>query len=86
MAGYQYSAERPGLFTEEGQVRFIRIRDKVNGLLRSAGAFRLQELGAVSWEEIACVDRMVELGELAEWPRDCWGQYRVFSTPQVHNR
>lgn len=86
--GYDYAKERPGLFTEEGQVLFIKWRDKVKLLLKVAGAFRMEELGACSWEELACIDRMVELGELVEFKRDCWGQYRVFAIPKpkVHNR
>jgi hypothetical protein len=82
---YSYERERPGLFTEEGQVRFIKVRDKVKSLLETAGAFRLAETGIASWEDIACIDRMVELGELVELRRECWGQYRVFTTPKVHN-
>ena len=83
---YNYQTERSALFTESGQVRFIQVRDRVKELLKVAGAFRLEEAAISSWEEVACVDRMVEMGELVEWPRDCWGQYRVFSTPKVHNR
>ena len=82
---YDYATERPSLFSEEGQVRFIRVRDKVLAALRLAGAFRLQELSIAGWEDMACVDRMVELGELVELKRECWGQFRVFTTPQVHN-
>jgi hypothetical protein len=83
---YDYKAEREYLFTEPGQRIFIRVRDQVNELLKKAGAFRLEEAGICAWEQVACVDRMVELGELIEWPRECWGQYRVFTTPKVHNR
>lgn len=83
---YNYEKERERLFTEAGQRLFIKTRDRVNGLLRTAGAFRLQEAQVCSWDEIACIDRMVELGELVEFPRACWGQYRVFTTPEVHNR
>lgn len=83
---YEYATERPNLFTEEGQTRFIKVRDKVNLLIKAAGVFRLQEAGIGSWEEMACVDRMVEMGELVEFDRPCWGQYRVFTTPQIHNR
>ena len=82
---YDYATERADLFTEKGQVRFLRIRDKVNAALRLTGAFRLQELQISQWEDVACVDRMVELGELIEFKRECWGQYRVFTTAQVHN-
>jgi hypothetical protein len=32
-----------------------------------------------SWQMQACIDRMIELGELTEVsPPGCWGQYRVF--------
>jgi hypothetical protein len=82
---YDYNTQRKDLFTEEGQVRFIRVRDKVRALIESSGAFRMQESGIASWEDMACVDRMVEIGELVEFPRECWGQYRVFTTPKVHN-
>lgn len=82
---YEYQAERAELFTEQGQIRFIKIRDKVLAAMRLTGAFRLQELGIANWQDIACIDRMVELGELIELKRECWGQYRVFTTSQVHN-
>lgn len=81
---YNYQIERQGLFTEQGQIRFIGIRDRVNQLIKNSGAFRLREAKIGSWEEIACVDRMVELGELVELERNRWGQYRVFTSPEVH--
>lgn len=84
--GYDYQKERAGLFTEDGQVRFIGIRDRIRYLIETAGAFRLEEANISDWSDIACVDRMVELGELVEFKRECWGQYRVFTTPKVHNR
>lgn len=83
---YKYEDHREGLFTEQGQLTFIKVRDKVKYLLETVGAFRLEEASICSWEEIACVDRMVEIGELIEFKRECWGQYRVFTTPKVHNR
>lgn len=82
---YNYYELKDELFTDDGQRRFIKIRDKILALIKSAGAFRLAEAEIVAWEDIACVDRMVELGELVEWPRECWGQFRTFTTPQVHN-
>ncbi len=82
----RYADLRADIFTESGQIRFLKIRDKIQAAIISSGAFRLQELGIVAWEDVACVDRMVELGELVEFTRDCWGQFRVFTTPQIHNR
>jgi hypothetical protein len=89
---YSYAAERPKLFTEEGQSAFLKIRDAAKELLEIAGAFRQSELlmrasiGGDSWFQIACVDRLVEIGEIVEIPRDCWAQFKVYSSPKVHNR
>lgn len=89
---YQYTAERSKLFTEEGQRDFLKVRDAAKALLEEAGAFRQMELltraslGGDSWFQIACVDRLVELGEIVELPRNCWTQYKVYSSPEVHNR
>jgi len=87
--GYKYQSERPRIFTDEGQRDFLKIRDEAHRLLKVAGAFRaLEVLHVASGDTFfmaACLDRLVELGEIVELPRQCWGQYRVFSSPQVHN-
>lgn len=81
---YSYQTERPGLFTEEGSVMFTAIRDKVHALLNQAGAVRCDKAisaarSGSSWMMLACMDRLVELGEVKEitGPDTC-GQYRVF--------
>ena len=81
---YTYEGEKRALFTEEGQVMFLKIRDNINRLLESAGAVRMQEAISVvtgsSWTMLACVDRMVELGEIREITgQGVAGQYRVFT-------
>lgn len=90
--GYDYQAERQEIFTEGGQAIFLKIRDRCDGLLRLAGAFTLEQAicgkssesfgGGTNWFHIACLDRMVELGELVEVGR-CgpWAQDRVFARP-----
>lgn len=88
---YNYETEKQKLFTEAGQKLFLAVRDNVQELLRVAGAFRRShvqpKLGAYdNWEVMAAVDRLVELGEIVKLPRQCWGQYEVFTTPEVHNR
>jgi hypothetical protein len=89
---YVYEQERPKVFTEQGQEMFLKIRDTARELLRSAGAFRQQELLMAShctgdsFAMLACIDRLVELKEIVELPRDCWSQFKVYTTPQVHNR
>ena len=37
---YDYAVERPKLFTEEGQVLFLAIRDQAKKLVEYAGAVR----------------------------------------------
>lgn len=81
---YDYATERPAIFTEDGQVMLLKIRDNAARLIQAAGAVRFQEMTANvvgdSWTMLACVDRLVELGELREVtpPGSCAGQHRVF--------
>ncbi len=86
---YNYQTQKPNLFTEEGQVMFLKVRDKAKKLLTIAGAFRqhevLNDLTGDGWDMIACVDRLVELGEIEEIPRQCWTQYKIYSTKEKHS-
>ena len=69
---YCYQTEKPKLFQEENQAVFLCIRDQVQRLLKSSGAVRMGEaahlpagVGAAdSWTMFACVDRLVEIGEI----------------------
>ena len=72
---YKYEDERANLFTEDGQVLFLAVRDAANQLLTIAGAFKadraldaaVKKLGvATNWGAYAVLDRMVELDELKE--------------------
>lgn len=83
---YNYGTERKYVFTEDGQVVFLQVRDHVAKLLREAGAFQMEKAfqgikgGYGSWEAMACVDRLVELGEIREITPPGWaGQYRTFT-------
>lgn len=85
---YSYQALRPSLFTEENQRAFLKVRDHVRHLLKTAGAFTMGKaipsgVAGDSWTQMAFVDRMVELGELVEVTRhsDVAGQFRVFVDP-----
>lgn len=81
---YSYLVEKNSLFTDDGQRMFLKIRDRANQLLTQAGAFRMMEVfrGAGSGDSftmLACVDRMVELGEIKELTgHGCCGQHRTF--------
>lgn len=87
MPGYDYVTERPTLFTEHGQVMFLKIRDNASRLIAEAGAARMQEImrgvAGDTWAMLACVDRLVELGELRELtaPLSVAGQHRIFTAP-----
>lgn len=80
---YKYIEQKAGLFTESGQVMYVAIRDNVTRLLAAAGAVRMDRamsgVSGDSWMMLACLDRMVELGELRELTGpDVAGQDRVF--------
>lgn len=81
---YSYLEQKSNLFTEEGQVTFLEIRDKVNKLLSQSGAVLMRNaIGGTTgnvWLLLACVDRMVELNEIEEvrtTPKFIQ-QYRIF--------
>jgi hypothetical protein len=69
---YDYKIEKKKLFTEENQVTFLKVRDNVFKLLKIAGAFNgtYAFKGVVdsttSWEMLAMIDRLVELGDIKE--------------------
>jgi hypothetical protein len=73
------------LFTDKGQVIFLKVRDRVKELLRTAGAFRMHAaIGGIegsSWQLIACIDRLVELGEIVQCPNPVSEatQFRVYT-------
>jgi hypothetical protein len=82
---YNYKEQRGYVFTEEGQVQFLRIRDRVKGAIKNFGAIRMDsairdETGSI-WEIMACVDRLVELGEITEVTDNSYpGQHRIFTS------
>lgn len=79
---YDYQKEKPYVFTDEGQRQLLRIRDTSFGLFKLAGVARCQEMMAgesgSSWQILACVDRLVEIGDIVEIKRECAGQHRIF--------
>ena len=80
---YNYQAEKSKIFTEDGQETFLKIRDKVQHLLKQSGAVMMQNaisgVTGDSWLHLACVDRLVELKEIIEITKEnVAGQHRVF--------
>jgi hypothetical protein len=83
---YDYQRQRSYVFTEDGQVMFLKIRDKAKELLQTSGAVTSGRLMCVSgdvWNMSACIDRLVELKELVEIPNpvSSAGQHRIFIAP-----
>ena len=66
---YSYEEEKKWLFTDEGQRIFLKVRDRAQQMYDFSGAVRVGKLmgftgsGGDSWRDLACVDRLVELGE-----------------------
>lgn len=64
---YDYKKEVAWVYTDEGQRQFLRIRDRAAKLVAESGAVTVGALmrGEIgdSFQMLACVDRLVELGE-----------------------
>jgi hypothetical protein len=81
---YHYQDYRSHVFTEEGQINFLKVRDKANHILNVAGAVMMEKLVegliGLSWEHFAYVDRLVEIDELVEInnTESHAGQHRIF--------
>jgi len=80
---YDYEKEKPKIFTDKGQVEFLKVRDEAHRLLQDAGAFMIfsacKKISGDTWTMMAYVDRLVELGEIREITGpDVFGQDRVF--------
>ncbi len=83
---YSYQTEKQKILTDEGQRIFLTVRDHVKMTLELSGAITLGKAidvrisgPADSWTLMACVDRMVELGEIIEvGSHGGWAQHRVF--------
>lgn len=81
---YNYAEERSAIFTEDGQRQFLEIRDRCKWLLKIAGAASMSMIisgkTGDSWQMMACVDRLVELGEITEIKNTYSGagQHRLF--------
>ena len=79
---YEYKTEREQLRTDSGMQMLLQVRDNVKRLLDTAGAFQADKawkgVTGSSWTMLACLDYLVEIGEIVELPRQAWAQHRVF--------
>ena len=85
--GYEYKVERPSVFTEEGVRNLLHVRDQAFAAIKIAGVVNMQKavtgLTGSSWEHLALVDFLVEIGDLHEvrQAQASAGQYRLFTRP-----
>ena len=81
---YRYEEHKDKIFKEENQVKFLKLRDRLNRLIDEAGCVSMgcatKGIGGDSWLQMAMVDRLVELGEIYEviQAEEPLGQYRIF--------
>ena len=65
---YNYETIKPQLFTENGVEMLMKITDQTKRLLFSAGAFTMEKVTRTvtgdSWLMLACLDYLVEKGEI----------------------
>lgn len=85
---YDYAKERPKVFLEENQEAFLRIRDKAFKLISIAGAAMMEKLVSNKEEgtgdvniDMACIDRLVEIGDLEEVFTAANDRHRIFIRP-----
>jgi len=79
---YDYQTQRPYVFTEEGSTQVLKLRDRAQKLIELAGACSYSALTAgvaigSTWDTLACVDRLIELGYLKRIDLVC-AQYDLF--------
>ncbi len=74
---------------------FIKARDVALSMINKSGAFSggafiskvCDELGAVNTQDcFDWLDIMIENGDVVCLRDKCWGQFRIYATPQIHNR
>lgn len=81
---YSYATQRSRVFTEDGVTMLLKIRDTTKELIKKAGVARCDKMMAGctgdSWDMLACIDRLVEMGDIHEIPNTMSGagQHRVF--------
>ena len=65
---YNYETVKPDLFTERGVEMLMKVKDQVGRLLFTAGAFTMEKVTRTvtgdSWLMLACLDYLVEKGEI----------------------
>ena len=73
---YSYQIQRPFVFTEKGQEMLLAMRDIARQHIEQSGAVCYAAITRVHsgsrWDILACVDRLIELGDLRRLD-NIWG-------------
>ncbi len=82
---YSYIVERPWTLTDDGQKKLFEVFAKARRLCADAGAVRCDKILGTgnTWQSLAAIDRLIELGELREVPTTGAAQYRIFVVPHA---
>jgi hypothetical protein len=80
---YDYQEQKHNLFTERGTKMLLEVRDSIDQKLKLSGAVRsgeaINDVTGDSWTMLACLDYLVEIGEIREITgSNVAGQRRVF--------
>lgn len=81
---YNYKELRPTIFKDDGIPRLLIIRDRIHKLFTHSNTIIMESIldGILgdSWENMVCVDYLVELGEITEINKnsDSPAQYHIF--------
>ena len=60
---YKYEEQLPKLLTEEGVLKIIEMRDRINRLMEKSGAVKVDKvLAGDAWESLACIDWLIKYG------------------------
>ena len=88
---YNYKEQRETIFKDDGVPRLMIARDKVHKMLKLSGAFTMgfiiSGMLGDSWENMACIDYLVELKEIKEIDQkgEIAGQNRIFVADSSSN-
>lgn len=78
---YNYTTERPWIFTEQGVKALLDLRKEVTQKLENSGAFMsggVMGHAPDTWKDLALLDYLVEIGEIIEVTVGVAGQDRIF--------
>jgi len=79
---YNYQEQKKFIFTEEGQLMFLRVRDTICKLHNLSGAFTaskaIGDVSGNSWDMMACLDRLVEIGEIKKVAENGYSQNAIY--------